>query len=73
MSSVRPGAARETGLLTKVPKSMNSKNEFHQAPIARVVATRGLHAGQGEDLGWVAVRERGGGTSRRPGRGQGSS
>ena len=59
--------------LSQAEEIMKSKNEFHQAPIVRVVATRGLHAGQGEDLGWVAVRERGGGTGRRTGRGQGSS
>ena len=59
--------------LSQAEEIMNSKNEFHQAPIVRVVATRGLHAGQGEDLGWVAVREGGGGTGRRTGRGQGSS
>ena len=40
---------------------MNSKSEFHQAPIVRVVATNGLQSEQGEDHGWVAVRDRGGG------------
>ena len=47
---------------------MNSKSEFHQAPIVRVVATNGLQMEQGEQQGWVAVRGRGGGG--RPGRGQ---
>ena len=28
---------------------MNSRNEFHQAPIIRVVAATSLHASQGED------------------------
>ena len=40
---------------------MNSKSEFHQAPIVRVVATNGLQSEQGEDHGWVAVGDRGGG------------
>ena len=47
---------------------MNSKSEFHQAPIVRVVATNGLQMEQGEEQGWIAVRGRGGGG--RPGRGQ---
>ena len=55
--------------LSQAEEIMNSKKEFHQPPIVRVVATRGLHAGQGEDLGWVAGRERGGGTGMRTGRG----
>ena len=40
---------------------MNSKSEFHQASIVRVVATNGLQTEQGEDQGWVAVGDRGGG------------
>ena len=40
---------------------MNSKSEFHQAPIVRVVTTNGLQTEQGEDQGWVAVGDRGGG------------
>ena len=32
---------------------MNSKSEFHQASIVRVVATNGLQTEQGEDKGWV--------------------
>ena len=28
---------------------MNSKNKFHQAPIIRVVTSKGLHGDQGED------------------------
>ena len=47
---------------------MNSKSEFHQAPIVRVVATNGLQMEQGEEQGWIAVRGRGGGG--RPARGQ---
>ena len=58
---------------------MNSRNEFHQAPIIRVVAATGLHASQGEDQAPVilqAARRGGrggtGGESRgRPGRGRG--
>ena len=32
---------------------MNSKSEFHQASIVRVVATNGLKTEQEEDKGWV--------------------
>ena len=28
---------------------LNSKNEFHQAPLTRLVASTGLHGDQGED------------------------
>ena len=45
---------------------LNSKSEFHQAPIVRVVATNGLQLEQGEEE--VVVRGRGGG--RRAERGQ---
>ena len=48
---------------------MNSKTEFHQTPIVRVVATNGLQAEQGEDQGWIAVGDRGAGR-RAAGRGQ---
>ena len=48
---------------------MNSKTEFHQAPIVRVVATNGLQAEQGEDQGWIAVGDRGAGR-KAAGRGQ---
>ena len=41
---------------------MNSKSEFHQAPLVRVVATTGLQDGQEERLD--AVRGRGGGRGR---------
>ena len=58
---------------------MSSRNEFHQAPIIRVVAATGLHASQGEDQAPVilqAARRGGrggtGGEGRgRPGRGRG--
>ena len=42
---------------------MNSKSEFHQAPLVRVVATTGLQDGQEERLD--AVRGGGGGRGRR--------
>ena len=45
---------------------LNSKSEFHQAPIVRVVATNGLQMEQGEEK--VEVIGRGGG--RRAERGQ---
>ena len=45
---------------------LNSKSEFHQAPIVRVVTTNGLQTEQGEEE--VVVRGRGGG--RRAERGQ---
>ena len=38
---------------------LNSKSEFHQAPIVRVVTTNGLQTEQGEEE--VVVRGRGGG------------
>ena len=38
---------------------LNSKSEFHQAPIKRLVATNGLQAEQGEEQGWVPVPARG--------------
>ena len=40
---------------------MNSKNEWHHAPIIRVVETTGLHADQGEDQALApAISVRGG-------------
>ena len=48
---------------------MNSKTQFHQAPIVRVVTTNGLQVEQGEDQGWIAVGDRGAGR-RAAGRGQ---
>ena len=45
---------------------MNSKNEWHLAPIMRVVASTGLHGDQGEDQA-PALADRGRG--RRSGRG----
>ena len=58
---------------SKAEVILNSKSEFHQAPI-RVVATAGLQALQGEEQGWVAVRSRGsarGTRAPRAGRGRG--
>ena len=52
---------------------LNSKSEFHQAPITRVVVTRGLQAGQGEEHGWVAVRGRVGARGAARGRGRGGA
>ena len=47
---------------------MNSRNEWHQAPIIGVVAASGLHASQGEDQVLApALPDRG----RRRGRGRG--
>ena len=45
---------------------LNSKTEFHQAPMRRMVTTAGLQALQGEAEGWVPVRaaRRAGGTAR---------
>ena len=56
---------------------MNSRNEFHQAPIIRVVAATGLHASQGEDQAPVILAAgrrggrggMGGGSRGGPGRG----
>ena len=52
---------------SKAEVVLNSKSEFHQAPIRRVVNTAGLQALQGEEQGWVAVRGRG--AARSTGRG----
>ena len=51
---------------SKADHILNSKTEFHQAPLIRQVVAHGLAGEQGEDL--VVVR-RGGGT----GRGRGGS
>ena len=40
---------------------MNSKSEFHQAPIVRVVVTSGLHSSQGEEPDYVTIRRKRGG------------
>ena len=45
---------------------LNSKNEFHQAPIVRVVVSNGLHSDQGESQEAVIPPMGGQG----PGRGQ---
>ena len=44
--------------------AMNSRNEFHQAPIIRVLAATGLHASQGENQAPVILQ-----AARRGGRG----
>ena len=51
---------------------MNSKNEFHQAPIVRVTLSRGLHGDQGEDQAPVIASRAGRGAAGRgtAGRGQ---
>ena len=41
---------------SKAELVLNSKTEFHQAPIRRLVTTSGLQALQGEEEGWVPVR-----------------
>ena len=59
---------------SKAEVILNSKSEFHQAPIRRVVATAGLHALQAVEQGRVAVRSRGsarGTRATRAGRGRG--
>ena len=60
---------------------MNSKKEFHQAPIIRVITSKGLHGDQGEDQAavisggpWRGAAGRGGsrgGGRRGAGRGLG--
>ena len=70
---------RQTNEAVRIPSSkaeviLNSKSEFHQAPIRRVVVTACLQALQGEEQGWVAVRSRGsarGTRATRAGRGRG--
>ena len=41
---------------------MNSKCEFHQAPLVRVVVTSGLHSSQGEEQEYLPIRGKRGGT-----------
>ena len=51
---------------SKAELVLNSKTEFHQAPIRRMVTTAGLQALQGEEEGWVPVRAaRGAGATAR--------
>ena len=57
---------------TKADLVMNSKSEFHQAPIVRVSVAAGLQLGQGEEQEVVARwRGRGAGISRGTGRSRG--
>ena len=58
---------------SKADLVMNSKSEFHQAPIVRVTVAAGLQLGQGEEQEVVA-RGRGGrgAGSRRPGTSRGA-
>ena len=48
---------------------LNSKNEFHQAPIIRVVTAYGLHGSQGEDQAPAIFDVGGRGAGRGAGRG----
>ena len=50
---------------------LNSKNEFHQAPLTRLVALTDLQGDQGEDQGWFFPVD-GGGRRQPPDKGQGS-
>ena len=50
---------------------LNSKNEFHQAPIIRVVTASGLHGSQGEDQAPAIFDVGGRGAVRGAGRGTG--
>ena len=68
LSSFRSCLERQVNEAVRITSSkaeviLNSKTEFHQAPIRRVVATAGLQTLQAKDQGWVAVGRRGG-TSR---------
>ena len=50
---------------------MNSKSEFHQHPVVRVVPMRGIQLEQGEEQGGGGGRGQGGrGQQRRQGQGQ---
>jgi hypothetical protein len=58
---------------SKATVIMNSKSEWHQSPIIRVVASSGLHASQGEDQTLApALPARGRGGGRGGGRGRGA-
>ena len=52
---------------------MNSKNEFHQAPIVRVTLSRGLHGDQGEDQAPVIASRAGRGAAGRGTAGRGAA
>jgi hypothetical protein len=52
---------------------MNSRNEFHQAPIIRVVAATGLHASPGEDQAPVILQAGRGGGRGKTGKSQGGA
>ena len=52
---------------------MNSKNEFHQAPIVRVTLSRGLHGDQGEDQAPVISSKAGRGAAGRGTAGRGAA
>ena len=47
---------------------LNSKSEFHQAPLTRLVAFTGLHGDQGEDQAGQAFPGAGAGGQARAGR-----
>ena len=66
-AALKDKSTRQSGFLpTLLNHILNSKSEFHEAPIVRVVTTNGLKTEQGEEE--VVVRGRGGG--RRAERGQ---
>ena len=66
-AALKGKSTRQSGFLpTLLNHILNSKSEFHEAPIVRVVTTNGLKTEQGEEE--VVVRGRGGG--RRAERGQ---
>ena len=52
---------------------LNSKSEFHQAPLTRVVAFSGLHGDQGEDQAGQVFPLAGAGERARAGRGAGGN
>ena len=52
---------------------LNSKSEFHQAPLTRMVAFSGLHGDQGEDQAGQVFPLAGAGERARAGRGAGGN
>ena len=56
---------------SKADMLLNSKNEFHQAPLTRLVALTGLQGDQGENRG-ETFPVTGGGGRQPPNRGHGS-
>ena len=76
LESFQSSMARQVNEGVRIKRSkadclMNSKSEFHQHPVVRVVPMRGIQLEQGEEQGGGGGRGQGGrGQQRRQGQGQ---